>query len=109
MKNLYTTGLIAFFYLLPGCSQLPLMVAPAGPAVPAERVVIYFPERPRCDFETIAHIQINGGYLSLESMFRKMRQQAAEIGADGLYVVYTQRKEISEYLGNAKAIRCLPA
>ena len=109
MKKLCTTGLIAFLYLLPGCTLPPLMVAPAGPAVPPEQVVIYFPERPRCDFETLAHLQVKGNYLSLESMFRKMRQQAAEIGADGLYVLHTRRMDISEYLGNAKAIRCLPA
>ncbi len=109
MKNSYLTGLILFFSMLQGCAQQPLIVAPPGPAVAPERVVIYFPERPRCDFETIAHLQVRGGYLSLESMFRKMRQQAAEIGADGLYVLHTQRMEIHEYLGNAKAIRCLPA
>ena len=109
MKYLYPAILTTLLYLLPGCAQPPLMLGKAGPAIPSEEVVIYFPERPSCDFETLAYIQINGGHLSLESMFRKMRQQAAAIGADGLYVMHTQRLEISEYLGNAKAIRCLPA
>ncbi len=109
MNNFFATALIMLLSLLSGCVQPPLMVGKAGPAVSPEQVVVYFPDRPRCNFETLAHIQINGGYLSLESMFRKMRMQAAAIGADGLYVLHTQRMEIREYLGNAKAIRCLPA
>ena len=109
MKNIHTTALIPLIILLSGCVQPPLMVGKAGPAVPPEQVVVYFPDRPSCNFETVAHLQINGGYLSLESMFRKMRQQAAEIGADGLFVLHAQRMEIREYLANAKAIRCLPA
>ena len=109
MKNISTIALLTLLYLLSGCAQPPLLVGQPSAAIPAEQVVVYFPDRPSCDYETVAHIQIHGGHLSLESMFQKMRQQAAEIGADGLYVFYTQRMEIREYLGNAKAIRCLPA
>lgn len=108
MKSIFPI-ILMLLCLLCGCVQPPLLVGNTGPAVAPEQVVVYFPDRPDCDFETVAHLQINGGYLSLESMFRKMRQQAAEIGANGLYVIHVQRMEIREYLGNAKAIRCVPA
>ncbi len=94
--------------LLASCAQPPLLLSRPGDAVDAERVKIYYPDRPRCDFQTLAYLQVSGGYTSLESMFKKMRQQAAEIGADGLYVVHTQRMDLLEYVGTAKAIRCLP-
>ena len=58
--------------------------------------------------ETIAWMQAEGGYISLNSMLEKMRDQAAELGASGLYVLQTQRSEMKEFGGSAKAIRCLP-
>ena len=109
MKLIFSTASMLTLCLLAGCAQPPLIVAGQGDAVEPERVRIYYPDRPRCDFETLAHLQASGGYLSLQSMVSKMRQQAAEIGADGLYVVHTQRLDILEYVGTAKAIRCLPA
>jgi hypothetical protein len=42
-------------------------------------------------------------------MVEGMRQHAARVGASGLYVLQTQQLEIKEYLGTARAIRCLPA
>ena len=101
--------ILIFGVMLAGCAQPPLLLSPPGPPLASEEVTIYYPDRPRCDFVTIAHIQVEGGYFSLETMFRKMRQQAAEVGADGLYVLHTQRMAIKEYLGTAKAIRCLSA
>ena len=68
---------------------------------------IYYTERPRCPFETVAHIRATGGYFSLESMLRNMYREAAQLGASGLYVLETRQLENREYLGTAKAIRCL--
>ena len=104
----FTTSILTLC-LLAGCAQPPLIVAGQGAALEPERVTVYYPDRPRCDFETLAYLQASGGYLSLKSMVDKMRKQAAAVGADGLYVVHTQRLDILEYVGTAKAIRCLPA
>lgn len=77
-------------------------------SISSEEVVVYYMDRPRCEYVTIAHIQANGGYFSLASMLANMRREAAEVGANGLYVLHTQQLEVKEYLGTAKAIRCLP-
>ncbi len=50
---------------------------------------------------------MQGGYLSLQSMVAKMRQQAAEVGASGVYVLETQQSSMKDFRGSAKAIRCL--
>lgn len=108
MKLIPLTNLLIGLALLNACAHQPLMVARPGDAIESDRVSIYYPDRPSCDYETVAYIQVTGGYFSLESMFRKMRQQAAAIGADGVYVMHTQQLDIKEYLATAKAIRCLP-
>ncbi len=106
MKSiLLTTSLI----LLIACAETPLVVGQPGPALAGEEVSIYFAKRPRCDFETIAHLRITGGYFTMESMVKKMRSEAAELGANGLYVLETRQLENREYLATAKAIRCLSA
>ena len=97
----------ASLILLYGCVEPSLVVGQPGPAIASEEVDVYYARRPRCDFETIAHIRVTGGYFSLESMFRNMRRKAAEVGASGLYVQETRQLETREFLGTAKAIRCL--
>ncbi len=109
MMTISRLPLLLIAALLAACAEPPLLVAPPGPALAAGEVTGYYPDRPRCDFVTVAHIRVDGGYYSLDSMFRKMRQQAAEVGADGLYVLHTQQMAIKEYQGTAKAIRCLSA
>ena len=109
MNNSLIMTLIALSLLLAGCAESSLVVAKPGASLPGGEVSVYYIDRPRCNFETIAHIRVTGGYFSLESMVSKMRRQAAEAGASGLYVLQTQRLETKEFLGTAKAIRCLPA
>lgn len=107
MKKILT--IILSGLTLAACSQTILVVGQPSAAIQSEDVVIYYPERPACNFETVAHIDIEGGYFSLESMFENMREEAANLGASGLYVLQTQRLPLKEYLGTAKAIRCLSA
>jgi hypothetical protein len=109
MKNSLMLALLLSNYALSGCVGSTLVVGKPGPAVSSEQVTVYFIDRPPCNFETIAHIKISGGYFTLESMVGGMRQQAASVGASGLYVLQTQQQAIKEYLGTARAIRCLPA
>lgn len=91
-----------------GCALPVTVVGPVGKSIDASKAVIYYPQRPDCNFETIGYILVEGGYYSLQSLFRKMRLQAASVGADAIYVLFTQRLDIKEYIGSAKAIRCLP-
>lgn len=95
-------------FQLHGCAST-LLVGEAKPRVASDAVRVYFIDRPRCNFETIAHIQVTGGYLSLPAMLTKMRNEAAGVGASGLHVLQIQQSEIREFGGMAKAIRCLPA
>lgn len=109
MKILSVTTFLLLTQLLSGCAEPAAIVGTPGPGVTREEVRVYFAERPLCDFETIAHIKATGGYFSLQRMLLSMRMEAAELGANGLYVVNTQQLDSKEYLGTAKAIRCLPA
>ena len=101
---LYLTALTSF--LLSACAEPALIIGQTRTSIDEEDVVIYYIERPACNFETVAHIQVNGGYYSLQKMLTGMRQQAAEVGAGGLYVLHTQQLVFKEYIGVAKAIRC---
>ena len=104
-----TSIFLTWILLLSACVDSSLVVGQPGDSIKSEEVKIYYTERPRCPFETVAHIRVTGGYFSLESMFRNMRREAAPLGASGLYVLETRQLENREYLGTAKAIRCLSA
>ncbi|MFT5505978.1 MAG: hypothetical protein ACI822_001438 [Gammaproteobacteria bacterium] len=93
--------------LVASCASDPLIVGAIGKAQRSEDITVYFVTRPDCNFQTIAWIQIEGGYFSPGSMINEMREQAAEIGAGGLYVLHTAQSELKDYSGTAKAIRCL--
>ncbi len=109
MKRSTVLTLLLSSHLASGCVEPALVVGQPGPGLSSEAVRIYYFDRPGCTFETIAHIRVTGGYFTLNSMVRNMRQDAAEVGADGLYVLHTQQLHNKEFLGTAKAIRCLPA
>lgn len=93
--------------VLTACAEPALVVGAPGPALAREEVVVYYIDRPRCNFETVAHLRVTGGYLSLQSMLDEMRQQAAATGASGVFVLETQQSSMKDFRGSAKAIRCL--
>ena len=107
MKNYLIPVLLLSSLLSLGCAEPPLVIGQPSASVGKDEVVIYYIDRPRCNFETLAHIRVTGGYFTLESMLGKMQKQAAMVGANGLYVLHTQQLDVKEYLGTAKAIRCL--
>ncbi len=109
MKTFTAFTLLLSSLLLSGCVEPSLVVGQPGPSLASEEVSIYYIERPRCNFQTIAHIKVTGGYFSLDAMLRNMRREAAQVGASGLYVLHSQQLDTKEFLGTAKAIRCLPA
>ncbi|CAD7846300.1 MAG: hypothetical protein [Olavius algarvensis Gamma 3 endosymbiont] len=100
--------LLALGRVLAGCVETSVIAAQPGANLPSDEVRVYFIERPQCNFETIAHIRVSGGFVTLASMLSSMRKKAAKLGADGLYLRHTQRLDTKEFLGTASAIRCLP-
>jgi hypothetical protein len=106
MTRYLLTILIISTCALSGCVNTTVVGKPEA-GITAEEVAIYYIDRPRCEFETIAHIRVSGGFFTLDSMLKSMRRQAAKVGANGLYVLHTQQLDVKEYLGTAKAIRCL--
>ncbi len=106
MKNFRVLALLLLSYSLTACVSSKLVVSQPGASIDTVDVVVYFVERPPCNFETVAHISMNGGYFSLDALVGGMRRRAASVGATGLYVLQTQQLATKEYLGTAKAIRC---
>ena len=109
MNRFLTIILMLLLSLFSGCASPPFIVGQTGEPISSEAVEIYYLTRPACNFETIAHIQMQGWYFTLDSLLKNMRRQAAQVGASGLYVLQTQQLEMKDYTGTAKAIRCLPA
>lgn len=103
-------NLIICFWLLialSACVQPVLLVGTQKDAIEPDEVSLYFAQRPSCAYETVGYLRINGGHYSQKSLFDTMRQQAAGVGADGVFVHYTRRLDILEYIGTASAIRCV--
>ena len=94
--------------MLGACMHPPLIVGRPGAAVDPAEVGIFYARRPTCRYETLAELSASG-YFSLRSMFDNLQRDAAALGADAVYVVHTQQTEMKEFLGSAKAIRCLSA
>ena len=92
--------------ILAGCAQPALVTGRTAAALNPDSVEIYYARQPACRFEIVAELSASG-YVSLASMFARMRRDAAALGANALYVVHTQQTEMKEFLGSARAIRCL--
>ena len=105
LRRFFSIGILLL--LGAGCAAPPLVVGPPRAPLASDDVVVYFVDRPRCHFETLAHLRVEGGYLSLQSMVDKLRRQAAALGASGVYVLETQQSSMKDFRGSAKAIRCL--
>jgi hypothetical protein len=100
-------GAISLFFNLTGCAEPIVMVGEASDAIDPAEVKLYYTQRPKCEFETVGYLEINSGHYSRASLFSKMQEQAAEVGADGVYVIEARQLNISEHIGSARAIRCL--
>ena len=105
-KNLAAGFATVVCVTLAGCSSKPFVVGKTGDALPAEDVIVYYAKRPVCEFETIAHLKMENPYFSLQTLVNEMRLQAAELGAEAVYVEETRRLPGREYVGTGRAIRC---
>jgi|GEM_PF-607172 len=94
--------------VLAGCAgNSVISTGNAGPEVEPDQVRLSFSQREPCTYEVIAHIEITGGYFSRESILQAFRRKAAPFGADAVQVHYLQKRDVSEFLGQARAIRCV--
>ncbi len=98
---LVTSGLLA------GCASEPFVTGRVGEPVSAESVVIYYINKPDCDYETIAYLVMERPLYSRQALADALRNQAAELGASAVYIEQTQRLPGREYVGTARAIRCI--
>lgn len=92
--------------LTTACARPITIVGQVEESVDIDSVDIYYPHLPKCNFETVAYIRVEGGIYSLSGLIEHMRSQAADVGASAVYIMHTQRLDIKEYTGVAKAIRC---
>ena len=106
-QSLIITILVVLSLLTGACSHPVLIVGKTTESIELDKVELFYAEKPGCEFETVGYLRIEGGSYSLASLFRRMQKQAAGIGADGVYVIETRRLGIFEYIGTARAIRCL--
>ncbi len=92
--------------LLGACaSQSTVVTGPVREAVDIADVRILY-QRPDCEFEEVAWIDIPGNYFSRPRMIDAMRQQAATLGAEILQIIDLQQVGSSEYRGTGRALRC---
>jgi len=104
-SKLIILSLVSVF--VSACAHPVLIVGKTSESIEAEDVQLYYTQKPACDFETVGYLRIEGWSYSLDSLFERMQVQAAEVGANGVYVIETRRLELFEYIGTARAIRCL--
>jgi len=106
-RSLKTITLFIILVFVNACAHPVLMVGKTSESIDADNVQLFYAQRPGCKFETVGYLRIEGGSYSLSSLFRRMQNQAADVGANGVYVIETHRLDIFEYIGTARAIRCL--
>jgi len=82
-----------------------VMTGPATDPMEVTKVSIVY-QAPACDFETVANIDISGGYFSRASLIDGFRERAGALGASIVQVLYIQTIGSNEYFGSARALRC---
>lgn len=80
-----------------------------GKPVAPEQVQLFYSVLPDCDYEVIALIEIPGNHFSVASLTDGFRKRAARLGANAVQVNYLKKTGTSEYLGQARALRCAPS
>jgi hypothetical protein len=78
-----------------------------GDEIDAEDVRVYFAYEAACEHEVIGIIEVNGLHFSRESITDRFRAKAAMLGANAVHINYLQKRDVGEFLGQARAIRCV--
>lgn len=101
--------LLCSLLMLSACgSKEVVIVGEKGSAIESEKVVVFYHQKPDCEFSVVAHLKLNGGYFSRQSLIEAFRQKSAELGASRLQITHIQQSSGIEYLGSARALRCDP-
>ena len=103
-----TALLLIIVWLVSACASHSVIISgPLYPPLQRSDVVVYLGQAPGCEFEVIAHLEVQGGYLKRDSLITGFRQQAADLGANVVEIIDIQRIGSSEYMGSARALRCI--
>ena len=88
-----------------GDSQI--LTGPELESVEVEQVRLVFGYPVQCDYDALAIFEISGGYFSRESIVEEFRELGADVGADVVQIQYLQKRNVGEFLGQARALRCI--
>jgi len=72
-----------------------------------QKIPVYYYNRPSCEYEVIAYIEVNGTYYKKQSVFQFMADEAYKLKADAVEIDFLRQLDNKEYVGVGKAIRCL--
>ncbi len=94
--------------LLASCSQQGVILqADPGSAVAEEQVKVLLNERPACNYEVVAWLEIPGTFYDRSRLIGVFRSKAANLGADFVEITSLQKIGAIEYKGTARALRCV--
>ncbi len=100
---------LVLIVLLQACAEQPRAILVTGevlPEIKPNQVRLYYTDWPSCNFDTVGYINEDLAFSRHELMHR-FKLHAAHVGAPAVMVISIQNLDGMEYLGTAKAIRCL--
>ncbi len=81
---------LIFGLQMTACAHPITIVGQVEESVDVDSVDIYYPDLPKCNFDTVAYIRVEGGIYSLSGLIEHMRSQAADVGASAVFLMQTQ-------------------
>jgi hypothetical protein len=101
-------GLLLVTLTLSACGHQSALILQEAESIEDEsRFRLFINRVPDCDFGTIAHLHSRGDYSSGDDLIEDFREEALELGANALSVEFIQRTDLNQYIGNARALRCM--
>ncbi len=116
IRRFASLGRYGILLVLAGCASTPRIVGPVRPAIRANQVMIFTPPLVPKHYVVVAKLDGSGfgGYSDLSydsSLLRKLRREAARLGANGLLLVPFGHSRIPSAmlkLRRRKVKRCTP-
>ena|GEM_PF-2588726 len=93
--------------VLAGCSTQVVVTGTAYPPVDPKKVQVLYEGEPICDFEQTGMIQTKEMF-GAEAVVNELREKAASIGADYLYVRKVSCHAFNECEASGVTYKCLP-
>lgn len=85
-----------------------LVIGEVYPEIEVDTVAVYLMDKPACDFNVIATIKIPGDIYSQSGLVNSFKSVAADLGAPIIQVTSSRKINVTEYMGTARALRCVP-